>query len=322
MAQGFSATLLIVLIVVVVIAAGAGAAALSYFERPKSTASNPVAEVGDNVSVNYIGIFGSGPEAGRVFDTSFYAVATDSSTYPKSLEYHPRGPSPANYSTLGVHVGPNTPASGYTVGNKTFVGVVPGFWQGVVGASPNQTRTIVVPPNLGYGPKNPACIATRPLVEHLPLLVSMPGSQFTKLYPGVVAATGTIFTVPHYGWTGMVLSANSSFVSVENLPTVGETSSPAGWPLEVSSISSTANGTGDITLVNELNPAQAGTILGTDFLGTGPCTSQAHGQFIVTAIDPVHGTYTEDFNTEVTGQTLIFQVTIVDLYEPGAGVTV
>jgi hypothetical protein len=177
-----SRVLFIVLVVVVVIAAGAGAAVLYEFNKPKAPPTLLTVHNGDNVTVNYIGLFGSGAQTGRVFDTSVYAVALNNLSYPKSLEYTPRSSVKA-YTPLAVHVGPYAPASGYTIGNLTFSSVVPGFWQGLLGLAGNQSHTIVVPPNLGYGPQNQSCLATAPLVLAVPVLTFVPISHFAQLYP-------------------------------------------------------------------------------------------------------------------------------------------
>lgn len=313
-----STTALLVLVVLVLIAGGAAAGFVYLHDKPSAAPAVTTVQVGDNVTVNYIGIFGSGPEAGKVFDTSLYAVATNNIAYPKSLQYHARGPSASNYTTLDVHVGGNTPSSGYSLGGLSFIQVVTGFWTGLVGATPNLTRTITVPPALGYGPTNPACLATKPLSYTIPVLQTIPGTTFSKAYPGVEATTGVQFPDPHMGWPVLILGANASFVTIENLPPLGWKASPSGWPVEVTNITSTSNGSGRITLVNEIQPTQAGLLLGTDYLGTGPCTSQSSGKFIVSAVNLTAGTYTENFNQEVQGQTLIFLVTVVDLFHPPA----
>jgi FKBP-type peptidyl-prolyl cis-trans isomerase 2 len=311
-----SYTPLIVLVAIVVVAASAGGAFLYYHNRPSSPAQPRTVTLEDNVTVNYIGIFGSGPEQGKVFDTSLYSVAVNNIAYPKSIGYHERGPLPSNYSTLDVHVGGNTPSAGYTLGGLTFIQVVTGFWEGLVGATPNVTKTIVVPPAEGYGPVNAACVATKSLSFTLPVVQTMAGTAFQKLYPGQLSTTGAEFPDPHYGWPVLILAANASFVTIENLPSVGYTASPGGWPIVVENVSSTANGTGQITLVNELYPSQAGLFQGKDYLGTGPCSSQASGKFILTAVNLANGTFTENFNQEVQGQTLIFIVTVVDVFPP------
>ena len=314
MASAPSPLVPIVLVVLIIAATGGALGYLYYKGLPPAAAHAHPVQQGDNVTVNYIGLFGSGPQQGKVFDTSLYTVAKDNIAYPKSLEYKPRGTQPSNYSTLDVHVGSDTPSSGYSLGGLTFIQVVTGFWQGLVGAQPNQTVAIVVPPALGYGSTNTACVATRPLSFSMPVVQTLSGSQFTKAYPGVLVATGAQFSDPHYGWPMLILSANASFVTYENLPSVGWSASPGGWPISVTNVSAASNGTSSLTLQNELYPSQAGLFVGKDYLGNGPCSSQSSGRFIVSAVDLGAGTFTEDFNSEVQGQTLIFLVTVVDVF--------
>ncbi len=308
-----------VVVIVVVAAVAASGGYLIYRQNHGSAPSPPttVAE-GSNVTVNYIGIFGSGPEQGKVFDTSIYSVATNDALYPKSLEYQLRG-AVANYTPLAVYVGNSTPSGGYSLGNLTFESVVDGFWQGIIGMVPNTTRTIVVPEDLGYGPTDPACLTTQPLVMTVPVLETLTGIDFSTAFPGVGAAVGKEFTDPHYGWTDQILSANASFVTLERLPYVGQVTSPGGWPIEVTSIQATANGSGAITVANEISAGDAGHLLGTDFLDNAPCNSSSGGKFIVTEVNVANGTFTEDYNPEVQGQTLIFVVTVVDYFPPNTG---
>jgi hypothetical protein len=315
MADSPSRTAFLVIIVITLIAAGALAGVAYYFSTPHNASTPLTPQVGGNATVNYIGYFGSGPESGRVFDTSIYSVAVNNASYPKSVGFHYRG-SEANYTPLGVYIGPNAPSSGYTIGNTTFVSVVTGFWQGIIGVPGNTTHTIVVPPSLGYGPQNPACFRTLPLTYTMPIVGTFSAAGFAAVYPGVSPLTGVVFKDPNYGWNATVLAANSSFVTVENLPYVGYVASPAGWPVLVTSVVSTPNGAGMITLVNQLSPAQAGHLLGKDFNHTGPCSSSSNGQFIVSAVDPTTGTYTQNFNEEVQGQVLIFVITVINVYPP------
>lgn len=304
----------IALIVLIVLAGGAASGYIYLHSRPAPAHSVLVVLEGDNATVNYIGVFGSGPDDGKVFDTSLYSVATNGAVWPKSLEYSPRA-SAANYTPLPVHVG----SGQFTLGGVSYLSVVTGFWQGLLGLAGNASRAITVPENLGYGPENPGCIVTRPLVQQFPVLESLTRTQFTTAYPGTIPNNGVTFQDPHYGWTVLVLSSNATSVTIENLAKVGDSGSPAGWPVVVTNVTATANGSGVITAQNQLVPAQAGHLLGNDFAGTGPCSSQSGGHFIVSAVNLATGTYTEDFNSEVTGQTLIFIVTIVDIFPPGAG---
>ncbi|MCI4337316.1 MAG: FKBP-type peptidyl-prolyl cis-trans isomerase [Thermoplasmata archaeon] len=307
----------LIAIIVAVIVVTSGAVGFLYLtHRPATNSGVPAVAVGDNVTVNYIGILGSGAEAGKVFDTSFYSVATNNASFPKTLEFGLRA-SAKNYTPLPVHVSGNTPSSGYTLGNLSFIQVVTGFWQGLVGMTGNSTRTLVLPPSEAYGPSNPACISTQRLSFTLPVVETLSLAAFSADFPGTMVAQGIEFPDPQYGWPVLVLSANASFATIENLPTLGMTASPAGWPIEVTGLSSTTNGTGMITLTNQLSPAQAGHVLGHVAAASGLCGSQSNGRFIVSAVNLADGTFTEDYNTEVTGQTLVFIVTITGIFPPG-----
>jgi len=315
-----SRTALIVFVVLTIVAAGALAGFAYYHSRPGGAPTVLTPQVGGNATVNYIGYFGSGADSGRVFDTSIYAVAVNNASYPKALSFQYRG-SEANYTPLAVHIGPTAPSGGYTLGNYTFVTVVTGFWEGLIDVPGNTTKTIVIPPNLGYGAQNPACSRTLSLTYTVPVVSTIAAASFSGLYPGITPLTGLTFKDPHYGWNVSILAANSSFVTVQNLPYVGYVASPAGWPVVVTSISGTPNGAGAITLVNQLSPSQAGRVLGKNFNGSAPCASSSNGQFIVTDVDPTAGTYTENFNPEVSGQVLVFVVTVVDVFAAPPGAT-
>ena len=300
-----SATFLTVLVVIVVAAAGIGVGVLYWYNHPKSASAPTVVVVGDNVTVNYIGLFGSGPQEGKVFDTSIQSVAQDNATYPKSLQYTPR--KAGGYTPLPVHVGPNTPSAGYNVSGVTYGGVVTGFWKGLIGLGVNQSRWVTVPPLEGYGDLNPTCLVTAPLVTTIPALVVQTPSQFTKAYPKVTEAAGVSFTDPTYGWTDRVLSVNATTVVVSLLPYAGETTAPYGWTELVTNVT-----TQQITLQSQLTPASVGSVLGS-IANVTVCTST---KFLVWSVDLANGTFVENYNKEVAGVTLTFVVTIVSIVPP------
>ncbi|HTW39415.1 MAG TPA: hypothetical protein VMF04_00940 [Thermoplasmata archaeon] len=309
MAEEKPSPLLAIVLVLIVIAAGiTGGVLLYYFVNHRSPAAGPLTvAVGDNVTVNYIGIFANGPQQGRVFDTSEYSVALNNGSWPKSLQYTSRGGSPSDYAPLGVYVGPNAPSGGYTIGNLTFGGVVTGFWQGLVGLQGNRTHYVTVPPALGYSFVNSSCFVTQNLSSQYPVVVTVTPAEFSDLFPNVNASAGISFTDPVYGWTDYVLSVNSTSVSYENLPTLGMTVSPQGWPVKVTNITSTV-----ISLASQLAPDQSGLIA-----GHSAKTICSKTSFIVTQINLGAGTFVADYNPEVNGQTLIFIVTVVDIFPPG-----
>jgi len=292
------------LFVVVILVVAAVVGGLLYVRNHPAPAGGPLTvSLNDNVTVNYIGKFGSGAQQGRVFDTSLLSVATDNQTWPKSLEFAFRANASA-YAPLGVHVGPTAPSGGYTYNNTAFGAVVAGFWQGLVGMTGNQTHWINITATLGYGPLNASCLVSAPLVYRMPVVTTIQAASFATHYPNETASVGAEFLDPVYGWPDLVLSANSTSVSVENLPPLGFVASPSGWPVTVTNISG-----GVLTLTNELTSAETGRVLGHS--PTSVCSSKS---FIVSSIDVGAGTYTENFNREVVGQTLIFGVTVIDIY--------
>jgi hypothetical protein len=311
MAEEKPSTLLAIVLVIVVIAAGITGGVLLYYyvdHRPPASSGLRVA-VGDNVTVNYIGIFANGPQQGRVFDTSEYSVALDNASWPKSLQYSSRGGQPSDYSPLGVYVGPNAPSGGYTIGNLTFGGVVTGFWQGLVGLPGNTTHYVTVPPALGYSFVNSSCFVTRNLTTQFPVVVTVTPSEFSAIFPKVNASAGIYFTDPVYDWTDTILSVNSTAVSYENLPSLGMLVSPEGWAEKVTNITPSV-----ITLTSQLSPDQSGAIGGHS--AQSICSKTA---FIVTQINLGAGPYVADYNPEVNGQTLIFIVSVVDIFPPKSG---
>jgi FKBP-type peptidyl-prolyl cis-trans isomerase 2 len=301
-ARRHSFTALAILVVLVVVAGGIGAGVLASVNGAPPHRGPMTVQVGDNVTVNYIGIMGSGPQEGRVFDTSIESVALDNLTYPKTVEFTMRAL--ANYTPLAVSVGPNIPASGYNVSNLTFGGVVTGFWHGLIGLSVNETRWITFPPSEGYGAQNSSCFRTAPLTYTVPVVSVVAPSNFSATYPNVTAAAGTTFVDPTYKWTDLILSVNSTAVAVENEVSAGWIASPNGWPVEVTNVTSTT-----ITLVNQIDSTNVGLI-------KGVATTAVCGEtdYIVSAFDPTAGTYTLDFNPEVAGETLTFVVTVVAFY--------
>jgi hypothetical protein len=290
---------LFLLVVVVLVAGGVGGGWLYYHNHPTPGGGPRVVGLGDNVSVDYVGMFGSGPETGRVFDTSIQSIANNNLTWPKSLEYSYRNSS--DFTPLGVHVGPG---GGYTLNNTTYGSVVPGFWQGLLGLAGNQSRWVTIPPALGYGAINQSCLVSAPLVAKVPQLIAVPYANFSAQYPGVERGPGNMFVDPTYGWTDLVFSSNDSAVTIEQLPTVGFTSNAPGWPITVTAVSG-----GNITISNGVSSANVGLLLGHS---SQPVCSRT--AFIISAVDPANGTFIENFNTEVTGQTLIFRVTVVDIF--------
>ncbi|MGI0139645.1 MAG: hypothetical protein ACREBT_00610 [Thermoplasmata archaeon] len=308
MAREISRWPYVALVVIILVVAAVAAAAVSVWVFPHvSPHSIATVEEGDNVTVNYIGVLGSGADQGHVFDTSYYSVAINNATWPKSLTYTPRG-NASQYTQLGVHVGPTTPKGGYVVNNYTFGSVITGFWQGIIGMAGNTTQRVSIPPSLGYGPVNRACLVVQPLVYTIPVSSTFTVGSFSSAYPGVTPSSGVSFTDPTYGWTDYIVAGNGSWVTLLNVPTLGQTTHSDGLPYFVSNINSAR-----ITLTSTLVDSQAGAIVGKIPGGSTVCGTST---FIVSSINWAAGTLTWSFNPEVVGQTLVFYITLVNIFPP------
>ncbi|MDE1835888.1 MAG: FKBP-type peptidyl-prolyl cis-trans isomerase [Euryarchaeota archaeon] len=289
----------IILAIILVAAAGGGYYALTQTVLKPKPAPNPlIVKEGDNVTVNYVGIFGSGIDQGKVFDTSLLSVARDNSTWPKALSFSFRGAS--GYTPLKAHVGPQSFGS--------YTSLISGFWTAMVGLTGNQTITTVIPPKQGYGLPDLSKIQSFPLTQSVPMLHFYTPSEFSSTYSGVAVQPG-VFTDPHWGWNDTVLSVNATTVVVEYTPTVGEQIHPLGWTDTVTAVSNTIGPLGTISYVNDLTPQDVGQVQGTDW-------QSSNQQYYLTGVSTDAGTYTLDFNSEVTGQTLIFEITVVDILPP------
>src|SRR5256714_11786688 len=102
-------------------------------------------------------------EDGIVFDTSLASVAEDNASYAKALSFGWRN----SWAPLSFTIGAVPRA------------VIQGFDVGVQGLAVGDAKTIVVPPNLGYGPSDPAKILVKQLLEPVPARVPMNESAFT-----------------------------------------------------------------------------------------------------------------------------------------------
>ncbi len=246
------------------------------------------AQSGDIVQVNYIGTFS---DTGLVFDTSLLSVGQDNASYPKALSFTWHA-----FQPFAVSVG-----SG---------GVVKGFDRGIQGMAVGETKRIVVPPDLGYGPADPTKIFVKPLIESVPVRLTLNATDFVATYRAV-AVSGTNVTDPFWGWSAYVTVADS-VVTVTNSPVPGEIVRPYGaWNAQVVSIDDGANaGRGAIVVRHLLD---ASDIDRTGVITTNPQTNQRSIVFVVAAVDLAGGTYTLNYNTPTNGRTLVFQVTMLSI---------
>lgn len=274
----------VLLILVVVVAVVLGAYYVLFAAPPVPTPK--YAGLGDTVYIDYIGYF---QNDNLVFDTSLQSVAKDNATYPKASSFSWR----ATYSSLNFVIGDGS--------------VIKGFDEGVRGLTQGQTTTVVVPQNIGYGPADATKIHTYPLIQTLPVHVTMNQTEFTSYYQEPVVSNTNV-SDPIYGWSVQVSILNG-FVQLTNSPYPAQVLHPyKAWTAVVLSVDDAANnGTGLITIQNHLDPSDVDKIGG---------SAPVAGEFYLSAVDLTagpSGTYTLDFNKQVVGRTLVFQVTLTRL---------
>jgi len=276
--------LLFIIIIALVIASGyATYGALSSLQDPADAGLS--VKVGDQISVNYIGMF----EDGTVFDTSIQSVAENNTLYPKSLSFSSMAP----YSPLDFTVGAGQ--------------MIEGFDNGVIGMGINQTKVVTIPPDEGYGDANDDLIETRSLTETFPIYEWITNStNFESMYY-VPAIVGTTVKSNNYGWNMTVYHIDTigGDILMKHEPMMNEiVDLYDGWDSMVISIDSAADqGNGEIVVKHLLYPDDEGEILASD----------DNGQFLVTDIDLDAGEMTVDYNREVVGKTLVFKIIVVSI---------
>jgi FKBP-type peptidyl-prolyl cis-trans isomerase 2 len=302
---GPSRILLVLLVVIILAGAGIAAWVVNYELTPQSIAAPTTVQVGDNITVNYIGEYANGTQQGKVFDTSIYSVYANNATYPKSLQYTPHGNRSADFTPLPITITPGNHE--YNINGTNYTSVVTGFWQGILGMQVNQTRWVTFPDSLGYGPLDPACTASVPLTFTVPVLRTVPTSQFSTEFPGVTPGQGVTFTDPAYGWTDVVFTMNATDITVEGLTSIGFVAPlTTGWNATVTGVNATT-----ISLRDDITPQNYGGILGT--LATArPCGGGSPtSTFTILSVNLANGTFLENWNSPVTGFSLTFRITIV-----------
>lgn len=314
---------LTLIVVVVIVFAGYQAMVSTSSETKEKTV-----RAGSKVQVDYIGMLE--PKYNNlVFDTSMYSVAVDNITYPKVATFKMRAKN--LYVPLKVHVEGDS-ESGYTK-------VVDGFSEGLIGMKVGETRTIVVPPDKGYGYGDKTLIKTLPLVETIRMRETWSNAQF-KLYFDTSPEVGMLVKNPIYQWPMQVEVVLNNSVVVANEPVPGEeyTVVPGGWNVKVISVDSSADhGNGTIIVRHMLSSDDVFRIKGT--LKDNPTAEiflkrqylsdyeQAlsiglpHGKdsvaktFLLSDVNETAGTFTIDYNDVTKGRTLVFWVKLVSIDE-------
>jgi FKBP-type peptidyl-prolyl cis-trans isomerase 2 len=293
--SGSAYTIPVIMIALAVIIGSAFTGYVVFIDKPQepATAKTVIVEKNDTVSVNYAGMF----QDGTVFDTSDVYVANDDINYPKALSFSKR----ETYEALN-----------FTVGARQMI---LGFDDGVLGMHVNETRTLTIPQEKGYGATDSTKVYSFPIFEEAPMYYSgMSVSGFKTNY-SAQPQLGLIVKDIYWGWNATVffIDQESQRVTLRFQPSIGQVVSPhKSWNSKVISIDESANGgMGEIVVQNLLKPSDANKVKSTDPSGQ---------EFRVIGVDPDAETYTVDYNREVSGKTLIFKVTIKSITKAAVSV--
>ncbi|GEM_PF-2676493 len=170
--------------------------------RDNVSISGP-AQVGDEVSVDYVGWL----DDGQVFDTSMESIGTDASI-PKADTFSRQVYAPLNF----------------TVGEGRLIA---GFEKAVIGMHVNQTITVSIPPEEAYGEVNPELISTIPLYDELPRVevrnrtLVVPESTYVAFFG--MPEKGAVITLPGTEIKAQVSDKSEGNVTLKLLFRIGET---------------------------------------------------------------------------------------------------
>lgn len=282
-----------VIVLLVVAAAYGGVMAVLFLPPVPAPYTKPFVQTGDFVEADYRGWF---PDNQRTFDTSLEEVAKDNATYPKAASFQYR-----------TGAGKYTPLSWTQGCSASTVGCpIAAFQSGVLGLHPGDTVRLELAPKDAYGVADPAKIHVRSLLEDVVATEAMNATVFQARY-GVGPIDGSFVTDNDWGWN-VTVHVSGGIVTIRNSPTVDQVVRVArAWNARVVSIDDAADGgLGVIHVQHALTPADVRMFVAADHTGN----------FLIDAVDPVAGTFTTDYNNEVIGRTLDFEITIVTIRTP------
>jgi len=257
-------------------------------KRDKDKKTTEVVEDGDMVAVEYKGWFA---DNGLIFDTNIRSVGDNATQYPKSATFDKN----KQYDELK-----------FTVGGPQMI---KGFDRGVVGMKKDETRTITVSPELGYGLADQSLIFNISIVETIPTTESMSRTDFSVNYTQENPEQGVTFSHGFWGWPCKIVSMDNYTVTLQNMPEFGQNYKGFAWNTTVTGISTAA---GTISLRHTATQKDSGgTITPERFRMLR--SDLPDGVSDPGLITVQNNQISIDFNREVVGKTLIFEVTVKEI---------
>lgn len=224
--------------------------------------SNETAKNGDVVVIDYVGRYNNG----TVFDTSVEEIAKTAGIYGAGRDYQP--------VVLTIGLGE----------------VVPGIEKALVGMKPDEEKTVVITPDIGYGQWSPENIEELPRIQNTSRIESVAADVFENT-TGQKAAAGTTINLPEMRWSVTILDVNGSEVVIKHNPKNG-------------TIVPTIFGNTTLTVTDDRIYAKLDVKPGDRIL-------TEEGYF--TVINVTDTTMTVDANHELAGQTIIFTIKLISI---------
>jgi FKBP-type peptidyl-prolyl cis-trans isomerase 2 len=162
-------------------------------------------EAGDTIKVNYTGRL----ESGEVFDTSHPGIAGNESL-PKVSWFSVR----PFYQPLE-----------FTVGSGQMI---QGFDEAVVGMKINETKTVEIPAEKGYGLHNPSLVQGLPITQEVEKTmeirryIELTTEEFARNFGVVNVTQGQEFNVPGTNFNASIFYSTGNTTVIEMMPTQGE----------------------------------------------------------------------------------------------------
>ncbi|MCI0497463.1 MAG: FKBP-type peptidyl-prolyl cis-trans isomerase [Thermoplasmata archaeon] len=252
------------------------------------------ATMGDALYVWYVGYF----DDGSVFDTNREEVDADDDMWPKSPGYqHPEDDS--RWEPLEFVLGSGS--------------LLEDFETACIDLKQGDTTTFTIIPERGYGLTDEDLLVTVDLVQEFPVYERVPMDRFNETYgPNYDPAEGAppinlTFGHFNFGWNVTVISISEDFiVTLFNDPRIGEIDT-FPWPVAVQDVDGGADGNITIEHFPSVGDTTKGEFAAKDPWGAGLPSKKSFG----IVVDVGTEKFTLDYNREVVGKTLHFDVEVV-----------
>ncbi len=297
-------TILVIAIIVIGLSTGGVLAAREFYFK-EETEEKLRAEEGDSVEMHYVGRLRDDRiyDGQRIFDTSYEEI-------PNIRE--PR------FTLTYDHERERGDSFNFTLGDGR---VIEGWSENIRGMREGSSKRFSVPPEKGYGEASEELKFHIERIESMPVFESMSLDEFTEKYEE--PRRNMVVEDHFWGWDKVVTSVGQERLSLRNEPDLDEIYRPTGergWDVEVIHIDSNArDGEGVIEIEHTVHEplvvdSELLSLYDEKFLNV-PQLKERVGQtpdgegILIPDGDHI----TLDFNNEVSGNTLHFEVELLNI---------